>query len=76
MQNAKPTNFMEASKVIETLEYKLGKWVVATMVKDNCKLHTIESIKCYSTTDLKTFVFPQVFRQLESEVTTYVIESK
>jgi hypothetical protein len=78
MQNSKlkSGNYMRVSKVIETLNHKFCRPTVSSIIEKICTKHEGEYDIYYNTKDLRNVIESSLFRELECEVTTHIIENE
>lgn len=66
-------NYMNAKHVIETLNHRFCRPTLASIAEKVCKKHQGEHGIYFNTTDLKNIMMPDLFKELECEVTTHMI---
>lgn len=69
-------NYMNAYHVIETLNHRFCRPTLASIAEKVCTKHQGEYGTYFSTTDLKNIMMPDLFKELECEVTTHMILSE
>jgi len=68
-----PGNYMNAYHVIETLIHCFGKPTLASIIEKVCTKHQGEPGIYFNTTDLKNIMMPDLFKELECIVVTYMV---
>ena len=68
-----PGNYMNAYHVIETLNHCFSRPTLASIAEKFCTKHQGKHSIYFNTTDLKNIMMPDLFKELECIVVTYMV---
>lgn len=68
-----PGNYMKVNSVMNYFYHVNLKSTLADIVKKACTIHEGEFDIYYNTKDLKSVITPDLFREMECQVTTHMI---